>query len=118
MELVSDLKRRLHEAEMRMFNSEHPEEFKDILSLTVNFNGSKTTVEDILDTHPRDVIYSIDWRFIENEEHLADFITYVKDVCAMRTNFYLRPGDSLKKFASHPHRESTFGDNYSKHEMM
>lgn len=39
MELVSDLKARLHKAEIAMYNSEYPEEFKDILSKSVECDG-------------------------------------------------------------------------------
>lgn len=119
MEHVSELKKRLHEAEMRMARSERPEEFKHILSQFVPFNDAEVTVEKLLDIHPRMVIDYINKGIIADTEYIDDFLIYVRDIRAMRNNFFIRPGESWREFFSHPHTtEPSYDDHYSKHEMM
>lgn len=121
MDLVSDLQKRLSQAQRAMYFSKYPEEFKSILSQTVRSNdGEEITVEELLDTRPSLLLECIRKGEVTDDKYINEFNTYVGDVCRMRINHYCKQGQSWKSVAENPYPKvpSTYGDNYSRHEEM
>lgn len=119
MELVHDLKERLEKAQNAMYNSEYPEEFKEILSQKIFFDGKETLLEDIMDTCPQMIPLLITTDNLDFGKYTKEFALYAYDTVRMRVNHYCPVGESWKAFVKRTNNlDSNYGDNYSKHEMM
>jgi len=119
MELVSELRERLHKAEMAMYNSVYPEEFKDILPQTFFFGDRDWTWEEMLDRYPEQIPILIEKCYLTFNDTTRDFKAYAHEMSKMRINHYCPFGESWKGFVKKTsYNESNYDDNYSKHEMM
>lgn len=119
MELVCDLKKRLHDAQTAMLYSQYPKEFETILSQTVTVDGKTINLSELLDTNPFKIVLMVQRENIDFGEFTNEFGLYARDMVAMRNNHYCNAGESWKEFIKRRSApaEYTFGDNYSRHEM-
>ena len=121
MELISDLKRRLHEAEIAMYNSEYPSEFSGLLQQTVFFDGRDWTWEEMLDKYPEQIPTLRKKGFMTFSKLTEDFATYASDMARMRISHFCPFGDSWKEFVKNSNNSSSdynYNDNYSCHEVL